>query len=79
MIKIYLLFLGYIYFVWNNFIYFRFIGVFKVKVMGILYECLKEVRLEKYYEIFRINGIIRLEVLVRFDLVDCDVIGVIFF
>lgn len=29
--------------------------------MGTLYECLKEARLEKYYEIFRINGITRSE------------------
>lgn len=76
MAKIYLLSLGYIYFVWINFIYFRFIVAFKVKAMGTLYECLKEARLEKYYEIFRINGITRSEALARLDPADCDAIGV---
>lgn len=44
--------------------------------MGTLYECLKEARLEKYYEIFRINGITRSEALARLDPADCDAIGV---
>ncbi|XP_062577670.1 uncharacterized protein LOC134239507 [Saccostrea cucullata] len=44
--------------------------------MGTLFECLKEARLEKYYQIFRINGITRSEALARLDTTDCDAIGI---
>ncbi|KAK3098721.1 hypothetical protein FSP39_022400 [Pinctada imbricata] len=44
--------------------------------MGTLFECLKEARLEKYYQTLRINGITRSEALARLDPDDYEAIGI---
>lgn len=44
--------------------------------MGTLYECLKEVKLEKHYPALRANGITRSDLLVRLSPRDYDSIGI---